>query len=228
MSRRKTAADYEALATKRGFEWIGDLPTNVTTKKTLWRCPEGHEWAASYNKIQQGKGCPVCAGNIPKVAADYETLAAECGFEWLGDLPANTQTPTLWRCSEGHEWAVCYSSIQQGHGCPYCIDMVNGARVSAPQRELCDLLGGILNHPCGRRRIDVALTGPHIAVEYDCAYWHDRIDVKKEVKRDRELLRAGWKVLHIHTETGLPDSARLKKYLAILKETPAQALTMIV
>lgn len=55
-----------------------------------------------------------------KTPQDYKNLAQNAGFIWLGSEVANTQTKTRWRCKKGHEWDCRYSSIQQGHGCPYC------------------------------------------------------------------------------------------------------------
>ena len=70
---------------------------------------------------------------------------------------------------QGHRWLATYNDLQRGRGCPVCIDMVNGVRVSKPQRQLNEMLGGELNLPCGGYLIDVAvcLNGVNIAVEYD-------------------------------------------------------------
>lgn len=117
--RRKTSADYHALANDRGFHWLGpEVPNNMT--KTRWACQEGHQWEAAYTKIQQGRGCPYCAGVVHKTPADYSALAAERGFTWLGREVLNTSTNTQWACQEGHNWDTSYSSILQGSGCPYC------------------------------------------------------------------------------------------------------------
>ena len=48
----KTPADYRALASKRGFRWLGpEVPNNRT--KTGWKCAQGHRWEADYSHIQQ-------------------------------------------------------------------------------------------------------------------------------------------------------------------------------
>jgi very-short-patch-repair endonuclease len=44
------------------------------------------------------------------------------------------------------------------------------------------------------RYIDVAYTIEHLAFEYDGEQWHQ----KPDKKRDNELKRAGWKVIHIN------------------------------
>lgn len=117
----RTPEDYHVLATERGFDgWLGPEVPNVRTK-TKWRCDQGHEWWATYNRIQQGYGCPVCGGNAPRTPEDYRALAIERGLEgWLGPEVPNIKIRTKWRCSEGHEWWTTYASIRAGGGCPAC------------------------------------------------------------------------------------------------------------
>lgn len=71
---KKTLYGYNDLATTRpdlAKEWHptknGDLrPTDVTrgsNKKVWWICAEGHEWEATVNKRNLGRGCPCCSKN---------------------------------------------------------------------------------------------------------------------------------------------------------------------
>ena len=87
---------------------------------TTWRCAEGHEWLAKYNTIQQGKGCPICAGVAKVTPEQYYHLAKIRGIEWIGTFPPNSSTPTQWRCPHGHAWMTAYSTIKRGRGCPKC------------------------------------------------------------------------------------------------------------
>jgi hypothetical protein len=64
MPQRKTPAAYEHLAQERGFAWLGPEVSNVRTK-TIWQCPAGHQWPATYNKIQQKRGCPIAPVKRP-------------------------------------------------------------------------------------------------------------------------------------------------------------------
>jgi L-alanine-DL-glutamate epimerase-like enolase superfamily enzyme len=119
----KTAADYRALAEKRGFHLLGPEASNTKTK-TNWGCEQGHRWEAPYHNIQQGHGCPICAGNIPKTSIDYHALAEKRGFRWLGPKVSNVLTKTGWECEQGHQWKAPYNSIQQERGCPVCAGKV--------------------------------------------------------------------------------------------------------
>jgi hypothetical protein len=116
---KKSPADYHTLAAARGFRWLGPPAPNVQTK-TGWECPHGHRWQTTYSIIRRGKGCPICAGNLPKTPADYQTLARQRGFAWLGPTVPNIQTKTGWECPQGHHWQAHYNSISQGSGCPFC------------------------------------------------------------------------------------------------------------
>ena len=178
--------------------------------KTNWECGYGHGWEAPYNSIRQGYGCPFCAGLAPKTPVDYHTLAEERGFRWLGPVVPNTSTKTSWECEQGHRWEARYGDIQQGGGCPVCVDIVQGARVSQVQRDLCEMLGGELNHPFDRYNIDVALNinGVAIAVEYDSWYWHSHRQ-EHDTQRDEDLLAAGWRVLRIKSNELLPTREQL-------------------
>jgi hypothetical protein len=209
--------DFRELATRRGFEWIGETVVRAR-KPTRWRCPHGHVWSARYDNLRRGDGCPVCAGVKPRSPADYHALAAERGFRWLGpDVPSVLQ-PTGWACSTGHSWRTCFSKIQQGRGCPTCAHMENGARVSAPQRRLAQLLDGELNYRDGRYRIDVALVSEtcRVAVEYDSWWWHAGRDQADEA-REQVLLARGWRVLRIRSNTLLPPSEQLQEALDQLR-----------
>ncbi len=80
MPKAKKEVDYYNLAAERGFEWLGPA-VNTTRIKTWWQCERGHRWAARYSNIQQGSGCPACAGKARRTAEDYRILAAKRGFE---------------------------------------------------------------------------------------------------------------------------------------------------
>lgn len=209
-ARRVPPEEYRNLAVVRGFEWLGPEVPNAGAK-TGWRCPEGHEWSIQYHKIQQGNGCPHCANKVPKTPIDYHMMASECGFEWLGPLPVSVRDETRWRCLEGHEWMTSYHRLQQGSGCPQCVDVVNGVRVSQPQRELCNLLGGVLNYEFQGKYIDIALflKDTPIAIEYDSWFWHGH-KLDQDQERAAWLQERGWRVLCIRSNGMIPSLNQLR------------------
>jgi hypothetical protein len=210
----KTATDYAALAEWRGFRWLGPEVPSIKTN-TVWECKAGHQWEAAYNSVQGGTGCPICAVDRlaeerRKKPADYSALAEDRGFLWLGPEVPNNTSQTWWECQNGHQWEANYHNIRQGTGCPYCVDIIAGAPVSQIQRELCELLGGELNYPLGKYRIDVALQCDNlaVAVEYDGWYWHAGRD-EEDAQRDEEIIAAGWCILRIRSNRQLPSREQL-------------------
>src|SRR5258708_7224363 len=117
---RKTETDYCRLADSNGYEWIGAFPRS-TSRKTRWRCSQLHEWEASYQSVQQGTGCPFCAGKLPKTEDDYKALGIRRGIWWIAEcLPASTASHTEWSCAKDHRWLASYNQISRGRGCPVC------------------------------------------------------------------------------------------------------------
>ncbi len=118
--KKRPIADYYDLALSKGFTWLGkELPSTVR-EKTVWKCTKGHEWMSAFDSIQRGRGCPYCAGLLPKLIKDYHDLAEKRGFTWLGPEVANTKYKTGWQCQKGHKWEGAFTHIKQGKGCPYC------------------------------------------------------------------------------------------------------------
>ena len=203
---RKIEKDYEELASYRGFKWLGKSIKNARYK-TEWECQKSHRWLATYEHIKRGQGCPYCSDLMPKTEKDYHDLATKRSFTWVGPMVKTVITKTGWKCQNGHFWEAVYSAIQQGNGCPICIDMVQGARVSKIQRQLHKLLGGELNKRFGRYNIDIALSlnGYDIAVEYDSWYWHKNRE-KQDKSRTANLLSHGWRIVSIKSNLKLPET----------------------
>ena len=99
-------------------------------KKVWWKCSEGHEWQATIDNRNKGRGCPYCSGR--KVLVGYndlqtvnESLAEEWNYEKNGELMpehfvANSKTRVWWKCCNGHEWQATIINRNRNFGCPYC------------------------------------------------------------------------------------------------------------
>ncbi len=114
---KKTRSDYHKLADLRGFQWAGDiLPQNIN-EATIWQCSEEHTWEAEYNRIRNGRGCPYCAGLVPKTEEDYHELAKQLNYQWIGkELPINAGIKTWWICSGGHTTYVAHTQLKYHNG----------------------------------------------------------------------------------------------------------------
>jgi hypothetical protein len=117
--RKLTSEHYNAICGDKG-DWIGVFPKNSKTK-TMWICWEcGDCFMARYNSVHQGQWCSKCYGNKPLTKDDYNTVCGDKG-EWIGVLPKNCMTKTMWNCLEcGDCFMASYSNVQQGQWCPSC------------------------------------------------------------------------------------------------------------
>ena len=120
----------------------GDLrPEDVTYgsgKRVWWRCAEGpdHEWATpACRRGSSGAGCPYCANQRLSVTNSLAARAPEIAAEWHPlrnggtrprDLIAGTARKYWWRCARepDHEWLVSPAKRLEGHGCPYCANVL--------------------------------------------------------------------------------------------------------
>lgn len=71
---RHNDQDYHALASGRGFLWVGDLPKN-NKGATEWKCNSGHVWRATYNNIAKGSNCPECVDMVNGVRVSSQQRA---------------------------------------------------------------------------------------------------------------------------------------------------------
>ena len=214
---RKTIEEFSRLADVRGFLWHGPLVANSKTK-TEWECPKGHRWFAPFNAVHQGNGCWECSGQMPKTPEDYRLLAAERGFIWDEVVVANTSEKSGWTCAKGHWFQSAYGTVKAGHGCPQCLDMVNGAMVSKNQRLLCEMVAGELNGAkVGRFTIDVTkrIGNIKIAFEYDTWYFHSA-NLVRDRRKNQALLNDGWRIVRVLTEKLLPTQTQLDEAIALL------------
>jgi hypothetical protein len=159
--RRKRPADYHSLARQGGFSWLGPAVAH-TGIKTGWACRHGHEWQTSFAQIRKGCGCPHCAGRRRRTAADYEALAHQRGFRWLGSEVPSTRTRTFWKCPQGHTWQARYISIHAGSGCPHCA----GRRRKTPD-DYCELA-----RQRGFHWLGPAVSNNRMPTTWSCAQGH--------------------------------------------------------
>ena len=106
------------------------LLTVGSGKKVWWKCSNGHEWQATIDGRNSGRGCPYCSGNkVLKGYNDLQTinpkLAKEWNYEKNGNLKpenftASSGQKVWWKCYEGHEWQATIANRNNGRSCPHC------------------------------------------------------------------------------------------------------------
>ena len=114
------------------------LPVDVmpnSHKKVWWKCNEGHEWQATIDHRNKGRGCSYCAGQkVLKGHNDLQTINPILAKEWNYeknneltpiDVMPNSHKKVWWKCNEGHEWQASIDSRNRGNGCPQCAKRKN-------------------------------------------------------------------------------------------------------
>ncbi len=113
----RSLCDYAAL---KGFICLSTTYFGATTK-LKWKCSKNHEWESSPANIKSGYGCPYCSKKAKKTIKDMHDLAKLRGFFFLSTKYSNVMTKHLWACQHKHRWMARPNCIQQGRGCPKCV-----------------------------------------------------------------------------------------------------------
>jgi len=141
MSRIKKIDDYRVINSdsKRKIKYIlNDIPKNGSTVAVNgWQCMKegcGYIWSAYYFNIYNGKrGCPKCAGTIPKTIGDYRMINSDEKRKikyMLDDIPKNVSSDAEngWQCMEegcGYIWTSTYDRFYHGkRGCSKCARVI--------------------------------------------------------------------------------------------------------
>ena len=192
------------IAGSRGFKFLS-LEYKNSRIKYLWRCQQGHEWMANFNSVaNQGTGCPDCAGTKLKTIKDAHNLAESRGFKFLSNEFRGVLHKYSWGCKKGHQWLAQYSNIQNGTGCPICLDRFKGEKLTRYVFEkmlLCDFKkmkpDWMRNYKTGRRleldgfnvQMGIAFEHQGKQHEMDCLKSHRFYDseqlVRDEIKRQK-------------------------------------------
>jgi hypothetical protein len=205
--RLKNIQDAQDLAERKGLRFLSNEFENTKTKY-LWGCSHGHEWISKYNDIDQGYGCPDCAGLKPKTMQDVHDLAEMRGFKFLSTEYKNANSNYLWSCNKGHKWISSYSNIHSGSGCPFCSDKTRGEKLTRYCFEKmfnCDFKkirpDWMRNHKTGRKleldgyneQMGIAFEHQGIQHEKDCPksyqFYNPEQLVRDEIKRQKSKER---------------------------------------
>ena len=123
--KRLTIIKPMELATKRGGRLLSQEYINNHTKM-LWECELKHQWQASYNQLQRGDWCPICAdmrrGENKKIGiAPFQEVARLKGGECLTSSYKNSHEKFEWKCAVGHIFlAKGYVIKNSKRWCPFC------------------------------------------------------------------------------------------------------------
>jgi len=92
-------------------------------KKLDCKCHKcGHLWSVSWGTLNQGTGCPSCAGNAKYTLEQAKELIVGLNITITSTEYINANTKMNYKCDIcGCEWSTTLSSITSCHtGCPDC------------------------------------------------------------------------------------------------------------
>ncbi len=112
--------ELKRLASQRGGTCLSERYLGARAKH-LWRCAEGHEWAAPPYSIRAGTWCKKCLGRERLTLIDMQKTARMMGGKCLSSEYINSDQKLHWRCAEGHEWFAVGYHVRGGHWCPTCM-----------------------------------------------------------------------------------------------------------
>lgn len=127
----------------------------------------------------------------------------------------NTKRYWLCICDCGKKIEVETSNLRNSKFCGHCQMYKNGRKVSYVQLSLFNLINrGVINFKSGPYVIDIALilNNKKIAIEYDSWKWHKN-RIKQDKKRTEYLMKRGWSILSIKSNSKLPNIIDLNKAL---------------
>ena len=112
--------DYFDLAIKKGLKILDEIP-KLAILKIRWQCKYNHiiYQAFSYMK-HEDVICPTCSNKNPRNLQDYLDLAEKTNFKFIGPMPKNVKTKTLWLCECKSKFISSYQNIKAGHKCKNC------------------------------------------------------------------------------------------------------------
>ena len=78
--------NWQKIYIAKGFELLSDVYINSSTKYLTRHLKCLYEWYTKPNKIQQGVGCPNCAGNIKFIYSEVQIIYNNKGLQLCTDI----------------------------------------------------------------------------------------------------------------------------------------------
>jgi len=119
MPAKLKLAEVHRRLSEQNYTLVGEYIN--TNTQTTFRCSKNHEWSARpRNIINQGFGCPYCAGNAKLTKEVIQKRLDGSGIKFLGDKTGANSRATF-ECDSGHKWQAEINTVLNKHsGCPHC------------------------------------------------------------------------------------------------------------
>ncbi len=178
------------------IEILSEEYINAKTKLKCKCLIDSYVWGISWNNLQQGKGCPMCSGNIKLDLETVKSRLAEINpdIQILSDKYINNQTPLTCKCKiDNNEWEVTWNKLQYGGGCPECF---RRKRADMDRLSLKEVRARLKEINPNIEILSKKYTNAHSPLECMC-------------KKDKYRWRATWS--NLSKGAGCPECARVNK-----------------
>lgn len=119
IKQKYTIKEVSNIGRQKGFICLSEeYIKNISS--LMWKCKDGHTFNASFNKIQQGRGCPYCSKRVKYTIEIAKQKANEMGGECLSKEYKNNGQSMVWKCKKGHIFNTSFSNIIRGKWCKKC------------------------------------------------------------------------------------------------------------
>lgn len=149
-------------------------------QKLEYICSRGHKHSVSWTNWVSGRRCP-CFANRPPIDINFiEREFAKEGYKLLSKKYKNAYQKLEYICPKGHGHSIIWHSWQQGHRCPYCINIISkgeiqirsfirslNIEISSNNRD--QIFNPFTNYPL---ELDIFMPTLNKAIEYNGEYWH--------------------------------------------------------
>jgi hypothetical protein len=122
---------------------------------------DGYKWRSTWNDLQQGKGCPMCAGNARYTKERVENIVEQYNIQIIKyiDNEINANTEILCNCKCGREFKTKIQYLKSKHQCDVCSGYKYDAKYIAKNipkqckfiKRLQEKNMGLFQCGCGRR-----------------------------------------------------------------------------
>lgn len=123
---RMPFSNVEILFKTKGYILLSTESEFKNNKSKLrYLCDKHGEQSISYNHLQKGKGCPMCANDKHRLPFNViEDAFNHKGYVLISTVDdyINCQSKLHYICKDHGEQSTTYSSIKQSKGCPICAD----------------------------------------------------------------------------------------------------------
>lgn len=112
---------FYSIIEDKGGKAIGEYFDS--TQKVEIKCKDGHKFLMAPSCVNQGKWCPVCAGNSPEMGRlrFYQNVKDRGGIV-LSEY-VNNDTPVMIQCDKGHIVSKIPYALTRGSWCRKCANL---------------------------------------------------------------------------------------------------------